>query len=81
MLTNLETRLRHKAINGWPLFLLFSIPISVAVLIKMLATDLSVGEGISSMIGYSVGLPFPSSFWPLELRRLTPYFLTYSLRG
>jgi DMSO/TMAO reductase YedYZ heme-binding membrane subunit len=62
MLTNLETRLRHKAINGWPLFLLFSIPISVAVLIKMLATDLSVGEGISSMIGYSVRFAIPFIF-------------------
>ena len=62
MRIDLETALRHKAINAWPLFCLISLPISAAVIVKMLSTDLSQGEGISSMIGYSVRFAIPFIF-------------------
>ncbi|MEP5568971.1 MAG: hypothetical protein ABJN62_14115 [Halioglobus sp.] len=65
MRIDLETALRKKAINGWRLFFLISLPISAAVIIEMLRTDLSGGEGISSMIGYSVRFAIPFIFLAL----------------
>ena len=62
MRIDLDKALRHKVINGWHLFCLISLPISAAVIIEMLGTDLSVGEGISSMIGYSVRFAIPFIF-------------------
>ncbi|MEH6549651.1 MAG: hypothetical protein V7711_09280 [Pseudomonadales bacterium] len=62
MSIDLKTALKHKAINGWGLFALISIPISVAVILEMLVTDISTGEGISSMIGYSVRFAIPFIF-------------------
>lgn len=59
---NLETILTNKALNKWRLFLLISIPMSIIIGAEMLVTDLSVGKGISHMIGYSVRFAIPFIF-------------------
>ncbi|NOR19827.1 MAG: hypothetical protein GQ538_07030 [Xanthomonadales bacterium] len=41
----LKELLKHKAINEWNLFWLISALISVLIVIAMLRTDLSSGEG------------------------------------
>ena len=51
--------LRNKAINGWPLFAIISLPISLFVILEMMAVDISTGAGISEMIGYSVRWAIP----------------------
>lgn len=54
--------MKHKAINGWGLLLLVSIPMSILNVFEMLETDMSTGEGISHMIGYSVRFAIPFIF-------------------
>ena len=56
---DLKKALKHKAINGWGLVSLFAIPISILVIVEMLKTDMSAGEGVSHMIGYSVRFAIP----------------------
>lgn len=51
--------LKHKAINGWGLFWLISIPMSVVMLVAMLGTDMSEAPGVSHMIGFSVRWAVP----------------------
>jgi len=51
--------LKSKLINSWNLFWLISGPISVAMVIAMLGTDLSSGAGVSSMIQLSVRCAVP----------------------
>ena len=51
--------LRHKSVNGWGLFCVFSIPMCLANYLVMLDTDTSSPEGISHMIGYSVRWAVP----------------------
>lgn len=48
-----------KLLNGWNLFWLVSAPVSVAMLFAMAYTDLSSGEGISSLIQLSVRFAVP----------------------
>lgn len=54
--------LNHKFINKWGLFWMISAPISLLVMLEMLATDLSSGEGVSHMIGYAVRWAVPLIF-------------------
>jgi len=51
--------LKHKAINGWRLFWLVSIPMSIVMVFAMMATDMSTGQGVSHMIGFSVRWAVP----------------------
>lgn len=51
--------LKHKAINGWRLFWLVSIPMSVVMVFEMMGTDVSTGKGVSHMIGFSVRWAVP----------------------
>lgn len=55
----LKTILKSKAINGWRLFWLVSIGISLVVASTTIQTDLTTGEGVSYMIGYSVRWAVP----------------------
>ncbi|MEM6682069.1 MAG: hypothetical protein AAF607_07485 [Pseudomonadota bacterium] len=55
----MKSLLRHKAVNGWPLFWLISLPMTGFIVADMLATDLSTGEGLSHMIGYAVRWAVP----------------------
>ncbi|MGK0500687.1 MAG: hypothetical protein ACJAYG_002340 [Oceanicoccus sp.] len=59
MSVDLKSFLKHKALNKWGLFCLLSIPISILVIIEMLSVDLSTGDGVSAMIGYSVRWAVP----------------------
>lgn len=59
---DLKAILKHKAINGWALFWLICTPLSIVMVIEMLATDMSVGAGVSHMISYSVRFAVPLIF-------------------
>ncbi|MGI9238766.1 MAG: hypothetical protein ACR2QZ_15310 [Woeseiaceae bacterium] len=51
--------LKQKGIGGWNLFWLISVPMSVAMLVEMLGTDMSTAPGVSHMIGFSVRWAVP----------------------
>ncbi|MCP5092019.1 MAG: hypothetical protein GY949_13960 [Gammaproteobacteria bacterium] len=51
--------LKHKGINGWGLFWLVSVPMSVAMVVEMVGTDMSTAPGVSHMIGFSVRWAVP----------------------
>jgi len=52
----------RKPLNGWRLFSLIVIPMSVAVLYRMSQADLSAAADISAMVTYSVRLAVPWLF-------------------
>ena len=54
--------LKHKALNKWNLFWLISLSLSAIMVFEMLQTDLSTGEGVSHMIGFSVRFAVPIIF-------------------
>ncbi len=51
-----------NALNGWNLFWLVSLPMSVVMIIAMAGVDMSSGEGVSEMIGFSVRWAVPFIF-------------------
>lgn len=55
----LKTLLKSKALNGWWLFALISIPMSLFIVAEIMVTDTRTGEGVSHMIGYSVRWAVP----------------------
>ncbi len=59
MTSDFNKLFKNKAINGWRLFWLISIPISIIIISAMMASDLSSGAGVSHMIGYSVRWTIP----------------------
>jgi DMSO/TMAO reductase YedYZ heme-binding membrane subunit len=59
MSITLKEILNNKTINGWRLFWLISIPMSIIIAMEMMQTDMSSGEGLSHMIGYSVRFAIP----------------------
>ncbi len=59
MSANLNELLKSKTINGWNLFWLITVPISLAIVLTMLRVDLSRAEGVSSMIQLSVRCAVP----------------------
>ena len=59
MSVELKVVLKNKAINEWKLFWLITGPISISMVIAMMKADLSSGEGVSSMIQYSVRCAIP----------------------
>lgn len=54
--------LRFPAINGWQLFWLITAPISLLMISRTLAADLSSGDKVSSMIQLSVRCAVPLLF-------------------
>ena len=62
MSVELKEVLKKKAINKWQLFWLITGPISIAMIIAMMRTDLSSGPGVSSMIQLSVRCAIPSLY-------------------
>lgn len=62
MSSNLNSILKNKAINGWGLFWLISIPMSIAITFELVGTDLTTGDGVSHMIGYAVRFAVPFIF-------------------
>ncbi|NQY64400.1 MAG: hypothetical protein HRT38_11825 [Alteromonadaceae bacterium] len=59
MSIDLKKILKNNAINEWRLFWLISIPMSIIIAIATMNADLSTGEGVSHMIGYSVRWAIP----------------------
>jgi hypothetical protein len=59
MSVELNEILKNKAINEWNLFWLITGPISIAIVIAMVGSDLSSGEGVSSMVQLSVRCAIP----------------------
>lgn len=57
-----KATLKHKAINGWWLFWLVSVPMSILMLVEMTAVDMSTAAGVSHMISYSVRWAVPFIF-------------------
>jgi hypothetical protein len=74
MSTNLKESLKHKAINGWPLFWLISLPMSIIMVIAMLGTDLSSAAGVSHMISFSVRWAVPFIFLVVAISALQILF-------
>jgi sulfoxide reductase heme-binding subunit YedZ len=62
MSIDLQAFLNNKAINEWRLFSLISIPMSIVMVIEMLGADMSTGDGVSEMIGFSVRWAVPFIF-------------------
>lgn len=58
----MSTLLKSKAINEWNLFFLISIPMCIIIFMNMMDTNMSTGEGISHMIGFSVRIAVPLLF-------------------
>ena len=54
--------LKNKFLNGWYLFWLIAAPISALVIIELLSTDVTIGSGVSHMIGYAVRFAIPLIF-------------------
>ncbi|MEM7504607.1 MAG: hypothetical protein AAF417_21395 [Pseudomonadota bacterium] len=54
--------LKIKAMNGWRLFWLVSLPMCAAMVVEMLGTDLRTAPGVSEMIGFSVRWAVPFIF-------------------
>jgi len=59
---DLHAILKHKAINGWRLFWLVSIPMSTVIIVELMGVDLSAAPGVSHMIGFSVRWAVPFIF-------------------
>lgn len=74
MSSNLQHFLRHKAINGWRLFWLISLPMCALVILEMTTVDLSTGPGVSAMIGYSVRFAVPLIFLVVAISSLQVLF-------
>ena len=51
--------LQKKFFNGWNLFWLITLPISTAVIFKLVSVDLSDARGVSSMIEIAVRCAIP----------------------
>ena len=62
MSVDLKTVLKNKAINGWQLYWLIAIPMSIAMIIAMMGADMTTGPGVSTMIGFSVRFAVPFIF-------------------
>jgi len=58
----LKVVLKNKAINGWSLFWLIAVPMSVVMVIAMMGTDMTTAPGVSHMIGFSVRWAVPFIF-------------------
>jgi len=59
MVNKNQTFFNQKVLNGWNLWALISLPISLAVVVMMTTKDLSRPDDISSMIQFSVRCSVP----------------------
>jgi len=62
MSASLNELLKIKLINGWNLFWLITVPISLVMVLTMIRVDLSSAEAVSSMIQLSVRCAVPWLF-------------------
>ncbi len=67
--------LRHPMLNGWNLFWLVALPLSVMMLVELQENDLSTAAGVSHMIQFSVRWAVPFIYLVVAtsaLQRLFP---------
>ena len=57
-----KVMLKQKPINGWRLFWLVSIPMSIVMVVEMTGVDMSNAQSVSHMIGFSVRFAVPLIF-------------------
>jgi len=74
MSIDLKAALKNKAINGWRLFWLIAIPMSIAMIIAMMGSDLTTGPGVSTMIQFSVRIAVPFIFLVVAISSLQILF-------
>jgi hypothetical protein len=55
----LQATLKHEALNGWRLFCLLCVPVSLVVATEMWRTDLSTPAGVTHLIAFSVRWAVP----------------------
>jgi len=66
--------LKNKALNGWTLFCLITVPVSLATMIEMAQVGLATPQDVSHMIGYSVRFAVPIIFLVVGLSALQRLF-------
>jgi len=71
---DLPVLLKNKAINGWRLFWLISLPMSIVMVVAMTGVDLTTGPGVSTMIGFSVRWAVPFIFLVVAISSLQILF-------
>ena len=64
------TILKSKALNGWTLFWLISLPMSAMMVWEMLGADMTSPPDVSEMIGYSVRFAVPIIFLVVAISAL-----------
>ena len=74
MNNDLKAMLKNKAINGWRLYWLIAIPMSIAMIIAMIGADLTTGPGVSTMIQFSVRIAVPVIFLVIAISSLQILF-------
>ena len=74
MSLDLKALLKNKAINKWRLFRLISIPMSIVIFIATMGADMSTGEGVSTMIGFSVRWAVPFIFLVVAISSVQTLF-------
>jgi hypothetical protein len=74
MSIDLKEVLKNKAINGWRLSCLVSIPMSIVITIAMMRADMSTGPGVSTMIQFSVRCAVPFIFLVIAIPSLQILF-------
>ena len=52
MSIDLKAVLKNKAINGWRLYWLIAIPMSIVMIIAMMGADMTTGPCVSTMIQF-----------------------------
>jgi DMSO/TMAO reductase YedYZ heme-binding membrane subunit len=71
---DLRAALKHTAINEWRLFGLIAIPVSIVMVVAMLAADMSTGPGVSTMISFSVRVAVPFIFLVVAISSIQTLF-------
>ena len=74
MSIDLQAILKSKAINGWRLFWLISIPMCIVMVIGMMGADMSTGPGVSKMIQFSVRIAVPFIFLVVAISSIQVLF-------
>jgi DMSO/TMAO reductase YedYZ heme-binding membrane subunit len=74
MSNDLNAVLKNRAINGWSLFSLISIPMCIVMIVASMGADLSTGPGVSEMISFSVRWAVPFIFLVVAISSLQALF-------
>ena len=79
----MQNILKHKALNGWNLFALISIPLCALMIFNTANADLNSGSAVSELIGFSVRWAVPFVYLVIAvsaLKTLMPNTWTFWLQ-